>query len=171
MYDQSNTKKTVVGNFCLTNRIGSGAYAEVFKGVDIRDDSSVAIKVISRNKISHPKLHENLQSEIAILRDYNHPNIVRLYDHFNSNKYIFLVLELCEGGDLAKYIKKFKSISESLSIKFLKQIASGLMYLSQKQLIHRDLKPANILLTEFTENAVLKLADFGIPILHCQLHH
>lgn len=126
----------------------------------------VAVKVIARDKIGHPKLQENLLTEISILRDYNHINIVRLYDHFNSNKYIFLVLEFCEGGDLSKYIKKYKNVSacgvgEEISIKFLKQIASGLLFLSQKSLIHRDLKPANILMTECSEYAILKLADFG----------
>jgi len=160
---EGNSKKTtIVGNYQLNTRIGCGAYAEVFSGIDIRSEKSVAIKVIARNKISHTKLQENLQSEIAILRDFNHINIVRLVDHFNSSKYIFLVLELCEGGDLSKFIKKYKSISEELSIRFLKQIASGLLFLKEKSLIHRDLKPANILLTEFSENAILKLADFGI---------
>jgi serine/threonine-protein kinase ULK/ATG1 len=156
-----SSKRKLVGHYQLKNRIGIGAYAEVFLATDIRSNQDVAVKVIARDKIQHTKLQENLQSEIAILRDYNHPNIVRLCDHFNSTKYIFLILELCEGGDLSKYIKKYKNVSESISIKFLKQIASGLSFLNQKSLIHRDLKPANILLTECSENAILKLADFG----------
>ena len=159
--NEDNSKKTIVGNYQLLTKIGSGSYAEVYKGIDLRNQNHVALKVISRSKIGHPKLEENLQSEINILRNFNHPNIVRLFDHFNSSKYIFLVLELCEGGDLSNYIKKHKCISEPISIRFLKQIASGLLFLNQKSLIHRDLKPANILLTECSENAILKLADFG----------
>jgi serine/threonine-protein kinase ULK/ATG1 len=95
------------------------------------------------------------------MRDYQHQNIVRLFDHFNSARYIYLVLELCPGGDLSKYIKKTRRIEEHIAQNFLSQLASGLHFLSSKNLIHRDLKPANVLLSEFSERAILKLADFG----------
>ena len=150
-----------VGNFEFTQKLGSGSYAQVFRAIDVRSGDSYAIKAVSKEKVGDPKLQENLENEISIMRDYLHPNVVRLYDHFSSSRYIYLVLELCEGGDLSKYIKKCKRVDERLAVSFLKQLSDGLYFLSQKNLIHRDLKPANVLLSECSERATLKLADFG----------
>jgi serine/threonine-protein kinase ULK/ATG1 len=86
---------------------------------------------------------------------------VRLYEHFNSSKSIYLILELCPGGDLSKYIKRCRRIDEHVAQRFLRQLSDGLLFLNQRNLIHRDLKPANVLLSEASENAILKLADFG----------
>lgn len=150
-----------VGNYELTGKLGSGSYAQVFTGRHMISNLVYAVKAISKEKVGDPKLQDNLDSEISIMRDYQHPNIVRLFEHFNSSRFIYLVLELCNGGDLSKYIKKFKKIEEHVAQCFLRQLSDGLHFLSQKNLIHRDLKPANVLLTECSENAVLKLADFG----------
>jgi serine/threonine-protein kinase ULK/ATG1 len=95
------------------------------------------------------------------MRDIQHPNIVRLYDSFENSKYIFLVLELCRGGDLSTFIKRSKRLDENIAQSFLKQLSSGLYFLSESSIIHRDLKPANVLLSEPSEYAILKLADFG----------
>lgn len=112
-------------------------------------------------KVGDPKLMENLEQEISIMRDYLHPNIVQLYEHFSSSRYIYLVLELCPGGDLSKFIKKYRRVKEPIAQIFLRQLSDGLHFLQGKNVIHRDLKPANILLSEFSEQAVLKIADFG----------
>ena len=112
-------------------------------------------------KVGDPKLMENLEQEIAIMRDYLHENIVQLFEHFSSQRYIYLVLELCPGGDLSKYIKKRGRIDEVVTHGFLKQISDGLQFLQSKNVIHRDLKPANILLSELSDRAILKIADFG----------
>jgi serine/threonine-protein kinase ULK2 len=104
---------------------------------------------------------ENLEQEISIMRDYLHENIVQLFEHFSSTRYIYLVLELCAGGDLSKYVRKKTRIEERVAHGFLKQIVDGLQFLQKKNVIHRDLKPANILLSEFSDSAILKIADFG----------
>jgi serine/threonine protein kinase len=70
-------------------------------------------------------------------------------------------LELCRGGDLLSFIKKSRRLEERVAQYFLQQLSEGLMFLYQKSIIHRDLKPANVLLSESSELAILKLADFG----------
>lgn len=97
------------------------------------------------------------------MKEFKHPNIVSLLEQFENSKSIFLVLELCNGGDLSNFIRKQdgKKLSEECSIRFLYQLCCGLLFLRENNIIHRDLKPANILLTEKSENAILKLADFG----------
>lgn len=112
-------------------------------------------------KVGDPKLMENLEQEISIMRDYLHPNIVQLFEHFSSSRYIYLVLELCPGGDLSKFIKKYHRVEEIIAQGFLRQLSDGLHFLQEKNVIHRDLKPANVLLSEFSNHATLKIADFG----------
>lgn len=86
---------------------------------------------------------------------------MQLLGHLNGTNNIYLVLELCEGGDLASFIRNRGKLPEPLALSFLKQMTDGLKFLNDLKLMHRDLKPANILLTEASENAILKLADFG----------
>lgn len=120
----------------------------------------VAIKAISLRKMDR-KAQENLESEIHILQEVRHPNIVRLFEIQKSDRYIYLVLEYCAGGDLSRLIHKKGPFSEAKTQYFMRQLASGLRFLWNRNLIHRDLKPQNLLLTSNDEDAVLKIADFG----------
>jgi serine/threonine-protein kinase ULK/ATG1 len=79
----------------------------------------------------------------------------------SSPKTIYLILELCPGGDLSKFIRSRKKLDERVAQSFLRQLSDGLYFLNQKSVIHRDLKPANVMLSEDSDFAVLKLADFG----------
>jgi len=151
----------IVGNYELTLKLGSGSYAQVYKCMHSKTKDVYAIKAISKEKVGDTKLMENLEQEISIMRDYLHPNIVQLFEHFSSSRYIYLVLEICPGGDLSKFIKKCHRVEERVAQGFLRQLSDGLHFLQQKNVIHRDLKPANILLSEFSTQAVLKIADFG----------
>ncbi|KAJ1431863.1 kinase-like domain-containing protein [Ochromonadaceae sp. CCMP2298] len=150
-----------VGDYVLKEKIGKGSYADVYKSYHKHTGHKFAIKTISKEILSEPKLLVGLESEIKIMREFVHENIVCLQEYFSSEKNIYLVLELCEGGDLSKFIRKRKRLEERLSHSFLAQLAAGLSFLQEKNFIHRDLKPANVLLSEFSDNAVLKLADFG----------
>lgn len=158
--DYTEMSKTV-GDYQLKEKIGKGSYADVYKGTHKVTGVKYAIKAISKDILSEPKLLAGLESEIKIMREFSHENIVGLHEYFSSEKNFYLVLELCEGGDLSKFIKKKKRLDERLAHKFLAQITSGLAFLHEKDFIHRDLKPANVLLNEFSDNATLKLADFG----------
>lgn len=150
-----------VGDYILKEKIGKGSYADVYRGIHKVSRMSYAIKTIFKENLSDPKLLMGLESEIKIMREFKHVNIVQMHEYFSSEKNFYLVLELCEGGDLSKYIKKNKRLSERVAHSFLLQLAEGLSFLQEKNFIHRDLKPANVLLSEFSENATLKLADFG----------
>eukprot|EP01035_Chromulina_nebulosa_P017131 gene17131-22645_t len=159
----SSAPKTV-GNYDLLRKLGRGSFADVYLAVNKINGSQVAFKVISKEKVidpKNPKLQDNLDNEISIMRDYRHQNIVRLFDSFHSPRFIYLVLELCPGGDLSIFIKRNKRLDERVAKNFLCQLAKGLTFLNQKNIIHRDLKPANVLLSENSNNAILKLADFG----------
>lgn len=99
----------------------------------------------------------SIRNETSILRQLDHPNIVKLYDIIEENNSLFMIMEYCEM-DLSLYLKKYK-LDEGKAIEIIKQVLSGLNYLVGKGVIHRDIKPANILVNSRNE---FKLADFGL---------
>jgi serine/threonine-protein kinase ULK/ATG1 len=101
-------------------------------------------------------------------QDLKHTNIVQLFYYHELPTEIYLIIEFCNGGDLAEYLLKKETLSE-MSIKHLtRHIAGALQAIHQRQIIHRDIKPQNILLsfrstssTQSFKDATIKLADFG----------
>lgn len=150
-----------VGNYTFVEKLGQGAYATVYKAHHETNGGDFAVKVISREKISSTKLHQNLEQEISIMKRITHENVVRLFGTFTSKNNIYLVLEYCGGGDLQLFIRKNKRLEEPVARRFLIQLARGLHYLHSEDIIHRDIKPQNLLLSESSSNAVIKFADFG----------
>lgn len=150
-------------------RIGSGAYSTVFKGLDKRNKQKVAIKVVDLFRLSgnyaskQERLKNRLKTEIRIAQSSEHPHIVKLYNVYEHDDCIYLVFEYCESGDLSKYLKKCGALNEDEAKNFLSQIVNGLEYLSSKNIVHRDLKPQNILLQSSSDATefILKIADFG----------
>lgn len=150
-----------VSDYELRTKIGRGNYADVFLGVHVKTHEQYAIKVIAKDKFQHPKLMAGLESEVKIMKEFAHRNIVHLKKFFSSTNNYYLVLEFCAGGDLSKFIKKMTRIREDYAFNFLTQLAEGISFLNERGFIHRDLKSANVLLTEASVNATLKIADFG----------
>merc|ERR1719387_470124 len=107
---------------------------------------------------------EDLQAEIDIMRVLDHPNIVRLQETFEDKRYIYLVMELCEGGELFDRIVESKHFTEHLAAICARQMLLALNYMHQNLIMHRDLKPENFLLATKAdiEDTPLKLIDFGI---------
>jgi serine/threonine protein kinase len=151
----------IIGDYILKDRIGKGSYADVYRSTHKITGEKYAIKVISKDILIEPKIQNGLESEIQIMKEFSHVNIVKLHEYFSSEKNFYLVQELCNGGDLNKFIRKHKRLDENLSQSFLIQLINGISFLQDKNYIHRDLKPANVLLSEFSDHAILKLADFG----------
>eukprot|EP01132_Coremiostelium_polycephalum_P000613 gene613-762_t len=157
-----------IGDYVFQSRIGSGAFAQVFRAYHKTKGTIFAIKIVDLYRLTekNSKLKENLNYEIKILKSVSHPNIVTLYDVIEppppqSDSFIYMVMECCEGGDFSKYIRKHKKLTEERALFFMRQLASGLRFLRMKDVIHRDLKPQNLLLSDSSDNPVLKIADFG----------
>ena len=150
--------KKQVGKYMLDKRIGKGSYAQVWLGHCEDTQETVAVKVISRHTVSETA---QLRQEVVVLKKIDHVNIVKFKDLKKSVGHYYLVLEYCQGGDLARFIQKRGKIREESTQRFLQQLSAGLLVLHRLNFIHRDLKPQNILLSEDTEEATLKIADFG----------
>ncbi|KAL8024140.1 putative protein kinase [Plasmopara halstedii] len=155
-----------IGDYIVTSKLGSGSFAVVYKGYHKMSKTPVAIKALSLHKLNG-KLLSNLEMEIAIMRQIDHPNIVKLYEIKKTDKHMYLVLEFCAGGDLQHYMRRQQQqsgghfLSENVARHFLRELAKGMQCLWQHNLIHRDLKPQNLLLVEDSATSVLKIADFG----------
>ncbi|XP_029467236.1 serine/threonine-protein kinase ULK2 isoform X2 [Rhinatrema bivittatum] len=158
----------VVGDFEYSRKdlIGHGAFAVVFKGRHRKKtDWEVAIKSINKKNLSKSQIL--LGKEIKILKELQHENIVALYDVQEMSNSVYLVMEYCNGGDLADYLQAKGTLSEDTIRVFLQQIAAAMQILHSKGIIHRDLKPQNILLSYVTRKKAslngirIKIADFG----------
>eukprot|EP01028_Stygiella_incarcerata_P007214 TRINITY_DN296_c0_g3_i1.p1 TRINITY_DN296_c0_g3~~TRINITY_DN296_c0_g3_i1.p1 ORF type:complete len:595 (-),score=129.63 TRINITY_DN296_c0_g3_i1:105-1832(-) len=151
----------VIGDYSITaRRIGKGAFSSVYEGFHTKTLEAVAVKVCKKANLS-PKLLASLDLEISILQELDHPNVVQLLMVHRSERHIYLVMEYCRGGDLARFMKNNAPFSEEICYKFMKDIANAIHSLHVRDIVHRDLKPQNLLLTEDSMNAIVKLADFG----------
>lgn len=144
-------------DFILTERLGSGTYATVYKAFRKTDSrEAVAVKVVSKKSLNKSSM-ENLLTEIEILKTVRHPHIVQLKDFQWDSENIYLILEWCSGGDLSRFIRSRRILPERVARRCLQQIACALQFLHERNISHLDLKPQNILLS----GNMLKLADFG----------
>lgn len=150
----------LVGDYILGPRIGSGSFAVVWKATHRQRDVEVAVKEIDKKLLS-AKVSENLLKEISILSTIDHPNIIRLFEAIETEERLYLVLEYCDGGDLADYLRRHRRVSEPVARHFMRNLAAGLLVLQEKHLIHRDLKPQNLLLSTKDVTPLLKIGDFG----------
>ncbi|XP_042344655.1 serine/threonine-protein kinase ULK1a isoform X2 [Plectropomus leopardus] len=157
-----------VGKFEFNRKdlIGHGAFAVVFKGRHKeKRDWIVAVKCINKKNLA--KSQSLLGKEIKILKELKHENIVRLLDYQEMGGCVYLVMEYCNGGDLAEYLHSKGTLSEDTIRVFLQQIGQAMRVLQSKGILHRDLKPQNILLCHpegrrsSPINTCIKIADFG----------
>ncbi|XP_073219400.1 serine/threonine-protein kinase ULK3 isoform X5 [Lepidochelys kempii] len=146
--------------FILTERLGSGTYATVYKAYRKKNAREVvAIKCVNKKSLNRASV-ENLLTEIEILKTIRHPHIMELKDFQWDSDNIYLIMEFCAGGDLSHFIRTRKILPEKVARLFLQQLACALKFLHDRNISHLDLKPQNVLLSS-VENPHLKLADFG----------
>ena len=141
--------------------LGKGAFGTVHKALDVQTGEQFAIKQIplvgAKDQVS-----ASILSEIELLKQLNHRNIVKYVDLVQSPHSISIVMEMVEAGSLALIIRKFGLLPEPLVCLYVKQVLNGLVFLHDQGVIHRDIKGANILSTKTGE---VKLADFGVATM------
>lgn len=142
-------------------KLGEGTYGVVYKARDFQKNTIVAIKKI-RLENEEEGMPSTAMREIAILRELDHNNIVKLYDvaYVPAKKKLNLVFEYVEY-DMKKYMKSLKEPLTKVQIKrLMRQLLEGIVHCHNRRIIHRDLKPQNLLIDPHTGD--LKIADFGL---------
>ncbi|KXJ25800.1 ribosomal protein S6 kinase alpha-5 [Exaiptasia diaphana] len=151
-------------NFRVTSEVlGDGSFSTCRRCVHLRTGLNYAVKIISRR--CDPK------REIQSLKlCQGHPNIVTLYEVYQDDFHTYLVLELLSGGELLEKIRKKKTFTESAASVIMEQLVRAVEYMHQKGVVHRDLKPENVLFVNNSEEAAVKLVDFGFACLKPENH-
>lgn len=151
--------KKLDGRYEITELIGVGGMAEVYKGVDVIDNKSVAIKILKKEYVENEEFLRRFRNESKAIAVLSHPNIVRIYDVGFSEQLQYIVMEYIEGITLKEYIEEEKVLTWKDTVHFVIQILRALQHAHDKGIVHRDIKPQNIMM--FSDGTI-KVMDFGI---------
>ena len=147
----------------MLSKIGEGKFGIVYKCENIQTKSIYAVKVINKKSYTKQSDHELIQREIGTLSIINHKNIIRLFDTFETDEQIYMVMEYIPGGDLFSHIAHHALFTEIEAYQLMYPIIDAVAYLHRMGIVHRDIKPENI----FCVNDIndIKLGDFGLAQL------
>lgn len=151
--------KKLDGRYEITELIGVGGMAEVYKGVDVMDHKDVAIKILKKEYAENEDFLRRFRNESKAIAVLSHPNIVKIYDVGFSDKIQYIVMEYIDGITLKEYIEEEKVLTWKDTVHFVIQILRALQHAHDKGIVHRDIKPQNIMM--FTDGTI-KVMDFGI---------
>ena len=159
------TNKSLRDTYICVAQLGKGGYGKVYQVKNKISGRLYACKKLSKLNI---KNLEKFQREINILMKTDHPNIIKLYEYFESANSLYLIMEECYGGELfdriMEHIENKEMYTEKEAAEIIRQVMSAVEYCHNNGIVHRDLKPENLLYLKkgSEENNPLKVIDFGL---------
>merc|ERR1719427_527267 len=152
-------KKVTVEHFQTVKIIGRGAFGEV-RVVKKRDDKEVyAMKTMLKKEMIDKNQVEHIKAERDLLSAADNPWLVRLVYSFQDDKYLYLVMEYCGGGDLMTILMREDILTEKQTRFYMAELACAINSVHELKFVHRDLKPDNVLIAN---SGHIKLSDFGL---------
>ena len=155
----SNIGKKLDGRYEITELIGVGGMADVYKAVDVMEDREVAVKILKPEFAENEEFLRRFRNESKAIAVLSHPNIVKIYDVGFSDEIQYIVMEYIDGITLKEFIEQQGVLKWKDALHFVTQILRALQHAHDKGIVHRDIKPQNIML--FTDGTI-KVMDFGI---------
>ena len=155
--------KTNLNFYKYGRLIGQGSFGKVNIGLNVLSGRIVAIKSFNKEKLG--KNSENMKKiiyESNLMKRLNHPNITKILEMFEDEKYFLIIMEYINGGNLFSFVKKRRKLSEKTAKFLFKQIILGIQHMHNKNIVHRDIKLENILI-DLNNN--VKICDFGISLV------
>lgn len=161
--DHSASPKSLVGSrwndFEIGEVLGAGGMGTVYRGRQISLDRPVAIKVLPAGLAEHPELRERFLREARAIAPIASPHVVQVFHAGNHNGWFFYAMELVDGEDLARQLRRGWRPTADQARDLVTQAARGLTAAARAGIVHRDIKPANLLLGR---DGVLRISDFGL---------
>jgi len=152
---------TVEDKYTLKDVLGTGAFSQVRLAESKESPGDLyAIKVIDKKALKGKE--DSLENEIRVLRRLEHPNVVKLFEAYESKSSVYLVMELVTGGELFDRIVEKGSYTEKDAADLIKQVLSAVAYMHTSGVVHRDLKPENLLYNSPDEDSKIMISDFGL---------
>ena len=165
----------LVDDLTLAKCLGKGSFGEVYLTSKQGSKLKYATKRIDKKFAANPRAKKYLDNEINILKEIDHPNIIKLYEVRETTQYYYLVMDFCNGGGLSDCLEEYKKknrkpFPEEVVQYLMKQIIGAMNYLHGRHILHRDIKLDNILVNFDNEDdrkkknmlkAKVKLIDFG----------
>lgn len=149
-------------DYKLGGVLGTGAFAQVRKVTNRKTKVVRAMKLVEKKKLTNEEEKEKFMAEIQILKQLDHPNILKIFEFYQDKKNYYLIIELCTGGELFDKIIEQGSFSEKEASYVMKQLLGAVYYAHSRNIAHRDLKPENILLDITSDGGYnIKVIDWG----------
>ncbi len=147
------------GRYQITELIGEGGMAEVYKAHDVLDNKTVAVKILRKQFSGNEEFQRRFRNESKAIAVLSHPNIVKVYDMCFSEKIQYIAMEYIDGITLKDYIDSERVLNWKDAVHFIIQILRALQTAHNRGIVHRDIKPQNIMLLT---DGTIKVMDFGI---------
>ena len=147
------------GRYRVENPIATGGMSTVYRGLDVRLDRPVALKVMDARYAGDQQFLARFHREARAIARLKDPGLVAIYDQGNDAAHPFLVMELIEGGTLRELLRERGPMPPHAMVAVLRPVLSGLGVAHRAGLVHRDVKPENVLISDDGE---VKLVDFGL---------
>ncbi len=154
-----NIGKKLDGRYEITELIGIGGMADVYKAVDLVENRTVAVKILKNEFADNDDFVRRFRNESKAIAVLSHPNIVRIYDVGFSDRIQFIVMEYIDGITLKEFMEQQGVLKWKDSVHFIIQILRALQHAHDRGIVHRDIKPQNIMLFP---DGTIKVMDFGI---------
>ncbi len=152
-----------IREYRLTDIMGSGGMSAVFRAMHVRLQIERAVKVLRPDLARDPEFVQRFEQEARILAVLEHPNLIRVYEFFEEQGFLFIVMELVSGDSLEDLVLYHGVIPAWEMSEILNQAAQGLDYAHKRGIVHRDLSPDNIMVAGYDERSIkAKVIDFGI---------
>ncbi|CAM2109948.1 unnamed protein product [Caretta caretta] len=157
------TTEEIGAVYDIKEKLGAGAFSEVFLAQERGSQRLVALKCIPKKALRGKELA--VENEIAVLRQIQHENIVALENIYETPTHLYLAMQLVTGGELFDRIVERGHYTERDASRLVRQVLGALSYLHRLGIVHRDLKPENLLYASPFEDAKIMITDFGLSKL------
>lgn len=157
--NDKNIGKKLDGRYEITEKIGEGGMADVYRATDTVDHKTVAVKILKKEFAENEEFLRRFRNESKAIAVLSHPNIVKVFDVGFSERIQFIVMEYIDGITLNEYMEQEGPLNWKDAVHFILQILRALQHAHSKGIVHRDIKPQNIMMLK---DGTIKVMDFGI---------